>query len=151
MESMLLRRPFQRSSKEEDRRSSPMGENLGHLEPIKSTKACQQLLCFLIPPLFPSSSLSLPFHLFFFTWLCVQESFLPHAICGSKRSGYRQAGEVYVNTELFPSWASFWISFQCFLWLKKLFLIQCTCHLTAHQNVLKLKKNIYINIYVISC
>ncbi|KAL1256387.1 hypothetical protein QQF64_011932, partial [Cirrhinus molitorella] len=40
-------------SREEDQRSSPMGENLGHLEPIKSTKACQQLLSFLIPPLSP--------------------------------------------------------------------------------------------------
>lgn len=72
---------------------------------LKAPRLASSSYAFLFPPLFPSSSLSFPFHLFFFTWLCVQESFLPHAICGSKRSGYRQAGEVYVNPELFPSWA----------------------------------------------
>lgn len=69
-----------------------MRESLGHLEPIKNTKACQQLLCFLIfsplPLLLPTFS---PFSSSSFACLRVQESFLPHAICGSKRSGCRQA------------------------------------------------------------
>lgn len=135
MESMLLRRPFQRSSREEDQRSSPMRENLGHLEPIKSIKACQQLLCFLIFSPLPLLLLTFPPFSSLFLHLAIQESFLPHAISGSKRSVCRQAEEVYVNAKLFPSRASFWILYQCFLCKKK-----CTCHLRAMPVYLLLKK-----------